>query len=138
MFDMRRVLVICTGNSCRSIMAEALINHRLGQQWQAVSAGSNPTGQVHPEALATLERHKIDVGEAQSQSWEEFAGQLFDRVITVCDSAAAEACPVFAGPAERLHWPIPDPAEASGDQDTIRRAFDQAFDLIEAKLQQDF
>jgi len=119
-------------------MAEALINHRSGERWQAFSAGSNPTGQVHPEALKTLQDRGISADRAHSQSWDDFAGQAFDRVVTVCDSAAAEACPVFSGPAERLHWPIPDPATVSGDQQTVRAAFDLAFDLIERAVARDF
>jgi arsenate reductase len=135
---MKRVLILCTGNSCRSIMAEALINHLLGEQWQAFSAGSKPTGQVHPEALRTLRRRGIPTAPARSQSWDDFAGQTFDRVITVCDSAAAETCPVFAGPAEKLHWSIPDPAAIQGDDQSVQAAFDLAFDLIERGIARDF
>jgi arsenate reductase len=135
---MKLVLVLCTGNSCRSIMAEALINHHLGERWQAFSAGSNPTGQVHPEALRTLRRRGIEVGQPCSQSWDRFTGQHFDRVVTVCDAAAAETCPVFAGPVERLHWSIPDPATVRGDEATIRAAFDEAFARIQCGIARDF
>ena len=121
------ILVLCTGNSCRSIMAEALINH-LGQgRMQAVSAGSHPAGSVHPQALATLKQHGIHYGQPSSKSWDQFAGQHFDKVITVCDAAASETCPVFLGPAKKLHWSIPDPAKANGTTGQIEQAFAQVF-----------
>lgn len=131
---MKNVLVLCTGNSCRSIMAEALINHRHPDDYRAVSAGSAPTGAVHPKAIETLARHGIDPGEPRSKSWDELAGQHFDLVITVCDRAAAEACPIFAGPCEKLHWSIPDPATARGSEPEIDQAFDEAFRLLEARI----
>jgi arsenate reductase len=90
---MQKVLVLCKGNSCRSILAEGLINH-LGQgRYTAVSAGSNPAGYVHPKSIETLKRHGIEISNPRSKSWGEFAGQSFDVVITVCDEAAAESCP---------------------------------------------
>ncbi|MDZ7839864.1 MAG: arsenate reductase ArsC [Gammaproteobacteria bacterium] len=131
---MTNVLVLCTGNSCRSIMAEALINHRLGDRCSAASAGSAPTGAVHPKALETLARHGIDPGKPRSKSWDELAGQHFDLVITVCDRAAAEACPIFSGPCEKLHWSIPDPAAARGSEQAIDQAFDETFRLLEARI----
>ena len=131
---MKDVLVLCTGNSCRSVMAEALINHRREGRYRAVSAGSAPTGRVHPKTIETLRRHGIDPGEPRSKSWDEFAGQHFDLVITVCDQAAAETCPAFAGRHEKRHWPIPDPAAAAGSEAQIDRAFDDAFRLLEARI----
>ncbi len=93
--DPIKVLVVCTGNSCRSIMAEALIND-LGQgRYRAWSAGSVPAGSVHPKSIETLTRHGMDPGQPRSKSWHEFAQQSFDLVITVCDQAAAESCPHF-------------------------------------------
>lgn len=92
-----KVLVLCTGNSCRSVMAEALINalgHGLYQAW---SAGSHPTGSVHPKSIKTLTRHGIDPGHPRSKSWSELANHTFDLVITVCDQAAGESCPLFPG-----------------------------------------
>jgi protein-tyrosine-phosphatase len=124
---MKTVLVLCTGNSCRSIMAEAMINQLGRGRFRAVSAGSFPAGYVHPGSLQTLARHGIDVAEPRSKSWDEFAGHRFDLVITVCDRAAAESCPAFAGPCERLHWSIPDPVAAEGDQDALTAAFDDAY-----------
>ena len=131
-----RVLVLCTGNSCRSVMAEALFNH-LGQgHIEAVSAGSNPAGYVHPKSIETLERHGIDAGEPRSKSWDEFAGQNFDLVVTVCDAAAAESCPVFLGPVKKLHWSTPDPAKATGSDSEINAAFDQAFTMLQDRIKE--
>jgi arsenate reductase len=133
----RRALVLCTGNSCRSILAEALINARRGDAWVAVSAGSRPTGAVHPKALETLDRHGIDPGTPASESWDRYAGEAFDLVITVCDSAAAEACPFFAGPAERRHWSTPDPAAATGTEAEIDAAFEDAFARLERRIEEE-
>lgn len=131
---MKKVLVLCTGNSCRSVMAEALINHLGGGRYLAVSAGSTPTGEVHPLSLATLRRHGVPVGQPRSKSWNEFTGQSFDYIITVCDQAASESCPVRPGPAQKLHWSIPDPAKASGTAAEIEHAFDAAFDLLKSRI----
>lgn len=132
---MKNVLVLCTGNSCRSIMAEALINHLGKGHYQAVSAGSNPAGYVHPKSLETLKRHGIAVDEPLSKSWDVFTGQNFDFVITVCDSAAAESCPVFLGTCEKLHWSTPDPASATGTEEDINRAFDHAFEMLKNRIE---
>ena len=133
---MKKVLVLCTGNSCRSIMAEALINHLGEGKFEAFSAGSSPAGYVHPKSLETLHRHGIAVPEqARSKSWDEFAGQPLDYVITVCDQAASEACPVFLGPAQKLHWSTPDPAKAEGDEQQVDAAFDEAFNMLRARIE---
>ena len=130
-----RVLVLCTGNSCRSVMAEALFNH-LGQgRIEAVSAGSHPAGYVHPKSIETLKRHGITAGEPRSKSWDEFAGQAFDLVVTVCDAATTESCPVFLGPVKKLHWSTPDPAKATGTDKEIEAAFDQAFFMLKGKIE---
>ena len=92
-----KVLVLCTGNSCRSVMAEALINHLGRGRYQAWSAGSAPAGYVHPKSIEALQRHDIPSGQPRSKSWDEFAAQSFDLVITVCDQAAGESCPLFPG-----------------------------------------
>ena len=134
---MKRLLVLCTGNSCRSVMAEALINHLGGGRYAAVSAGSTPTGSVHPRALETLARHGVPAGSPRSKSWDEFAGQAFDVVLTVCDQAASESCPVFLGPAARVHWSIPDPAKAGGTEDDINRAFEHAFALLKIRIERE-
>ncbi len=125
-----RVLVLCTGNSCRSVMAEALFNQLGKGSIEAVSAGSNPAGYVHPKSIETLKRHGIDPGNPRSKSWNEFAGQSFDLLVTVCDAAAAESCPVFIGPAKKLHWSTPDPAKATGTDAQIEAAFDEAFNML--------
>ena len=133
---MKKVLVLCTGNSCRSIMTEALINH-LGQgRFQAVSAGSKPAGYVHPKSIETLKRHGIYARAPRSKSWDEFTGQEFDLVITVCDQAAAESCPLFLGPAKKLHWSIPDPAKAAGTEAEINTAFDKTFSMLKAQTEE--
>jgi len=132
---MKQVLVLCTGNSCRSIMAEALINHLGKGNYLAVSAGSFPAGYVHPESLETLQRHKIPFGEVHSKSWGEFSGRHFDFVITVCDSAANETCPLFSGPCKKMHWSTPDPAKASGSEAQIKQAFDNAFHMLKARIE---
>ena len=105
----RKVLFLCTGNSCRSQMAEAIVNARLGDRWQAVSAGTVPAGYVHPKALAALQEIGI-AHEGRSKSADEFRDVAFDAVITVCDSAAEE-CPVWLGQGRRLHHSFPDPAK---------------------------
>ena len=132
---MKNILVVCTGNSCRSIMAEALINHFKPNLYRAVSAGSFPTGYVHPGSIATLARHGIEHGTPRSKSWDEFAGQSFDLVITVCDEAASEVCPVFSGPAKKLHWGTPDPAKVEGSEEDVRAAFDRAFNELRTRIE---
>jgi len=133
---MKKVLVLCTGNSCRSVMAEALFNH-LGQGgFVAVSAGSDPAGYVHPQSLETLSRHDISFAAPRSKSWDEFADQHFDYVVTVCDQAAAESCPVFLGKAEKLHWSTPDPAKAQGTQAEIDAAFTEAFTMLKNRIEE--
>ena len=118
---MKNVLVLCTGNSCRSVMAEALIN-QLGQgHYSAMSAGSFPAGYVHPKSIATLKRHGIDPGEPRSKSWDEFADKHLDLVITVCDQAANETCPVFLNETEKLHWSTPTPPAPKAVKKTSTR-----------------
>jgi arsenate reductase (thioredoxin) len=131
---MQRILILCTGNSCRSIMAEGLFN-QLGQgRVVAVSAGSRPTGQVHPQSLAVLQAHGIDINGYRSKSWDEFSGAPFDYVITVCDQAVAESCPVFLGSAKKVHWSTPDPAKATGSAAEIDAAFMQAFNFLQQNI----
>lgn len=131
----KKVLVLCTGNSCRSIMAEALINHIADDKYEAVSAGSKPAGYVHPKAISTLEAHNIKTNAPQSKSWDDFEGQNFDLVITVCDAAATESCPVFFGAHEKRHWGTADPAAATGTDDEIDQAFKTAFDFLKTKIE---
>ncbi|MCS6326054.1 MAG: arsenate reductase ArsC [Nitrospira sp.] len=133
--DVTKVLVLCTGNSCRSVMAEALINDLGRGRYQAWSAGSHPAVHIHPQSIATLKRHGIDPGQPRSKSWNEFADNSFDLVITVCDQAAGESCPLFHGTPKKLHWSTPDPAKATGSNEDIRTAFDSAFRLLRQRVE---
>jgi arsenate reductase len=116
-------------------MAEGIINHLGNGRYRAVSAGSHPTGQVHPQSLQTLKRHGMAIERPRSKSWDEFIDQSFDVVITVCDQAAAETCPVFLGQCERLHWSTPDPAKATGTEEDINRAFEDAFQQLKSRVE---
>jgi arsenate reductase len=132
------VLFLCTGNSARSILAEALLNH-LGQgRFVAHSAGSSPSGKVNEYALATLRELSIPVGNPRSKGWDEFAaggqGQSMDLIITVCDSAAGETCPVWPGHPALGHWGIPDPASVRGSDEAKRRAFRTAFETLQLRI----
>ncbi|MBL8500744.1 MAG: arsenate reductase ArsC [Nitrosomonas sp.] len=120
------VLFLCTGNSCRSILAEATFNHLAPKGWQAMSAGSKPTGKVHPRSLALLEREGIATEGLCSKSWDNLPATP-DIVITVCGNAAGETCPAYLGPALRSHWGVDDPAEATGTEEEINAAFAQAY-----------
>ena len=113
-----RILVLCTGNSCRSILAEALFRELGGERVAVVSAGSHPEGRVNPFSLRVLDEAGIAHVGARSKSMTEFLDREFDHVITVCDNAAEE-CPIFPGPAVRTHWSIPDPALATGTDDEV-------------------
>ncbi len=138
----KTVLVLCTGNSARSIMAEAYINHIGGQigdtRWRAVSAGSHPTGRVNPFALQALAEAGIAAPkDARSKSWDEFAkpdSPPIDLVITVCDNAANEVCPYFPGPAQKVHLPFPDPASVTGTDAEKLTAFRTVLAAMRPKL----
>ena len=132
--DALKVLVLCTGNSCRSVMAEALINDLGRGRYRAWSAGSVPAGHVHLKSIETLQRHGIDPGQPRSKSWNEFADQSFDLVITVCDQAEGESCPVFPGDPKKLHWSTPDPATVTGSEAEIDAAFDKAFLMLKTRV----
>ncbi len=108
----REVFFLCTGNSARSQMAEGLVNHLRGDQWQATSAGTHPTGSVHPLAVAAMKEIGVDISSARSKSVNEFRDVPFDVVITVCDDAAEE-CPIWLGQGKRVHIGFPDPAHGS-------------------------
>jgi protein-tyrosine-phosphatase len=131
------VLFLCTGNSARSIMAEALLN-RLGKgRFQAFSAGSRPTGRVHPTALATLAQNHLPTQEARSKSWDEFAATdapPMHFVFTVCDNAAQEVCPIWPGQPMTAHWGIADPAAVDGTDQEKERAFQLAFRELSARI----
>lgn len=116
-------------------MAEALINEFGRGRYRAWSAGSSPMGSVHPKTIATLKRHGIDPGQPRSKSWDEFADHPFDLVITVCDQAAGESCPLFPGKPKKVHWSTPDPAKATGTDAEIEAAFDNAFVLLKKRVE---
>jgi arsenate reductase (thioredoxin) len=129
----KRVLVLCTGNSCRSQMAEAWINHELGDAWEAHSAGTRPADRVHPLAVRAMGEVGIDIHAATPESVDRHLGQPWDLVVTVCDSAR-ETCPVFRGRAESIHVSFPDPAEAVGGDDERMVVFRSVRDAIRARL----
>lgn len=131
------VLFLCTGNSARSILAEAYLNSAGKDHFAAYSAGSHPRGEVNPYALALIEKHRIPTSGLRSKSWNEFAGPeapKLDFVFTVCDNAAGEVCPVWPGQPLTAHWGIADPAEATGSDDAKRRAFVRAFTELTARI----
>ena len=132
-----KILFICTGNSCRSLMAEAIANHIGSEKLQAKSAGSQPAGFAHPMALASLKNHKIPASGLFSKSWDVFESSSFDVIITVCDSAANEQCPVFHGPAKRLFWGLPDPAGVTGSDAEIEAAFQTTFDRLKNHIEKE-
>lgn len=128
------VLVLCTGNSCRSILGEALINHLGGDRFRAFSAGSHPVGKVNENALATLARHGMSTAGYRSQSWDEFEESDIDILITVCASADGETCPVYLGSAVRGHWGLPDPAHVTGSPEEIEVAFEATYAALEKRI----
>lgn len=128
------VLFLCTGNSCRSILGEATFNHLAPAGWRAMSAGSKPTGQVHPRSLALLAREGIATEGYYSKSWDNLPATP-DIVITVCASAAGETCPAYLGPVLRTHWGVEDPAHATGTDEEIDAAFMQAYRILRARIE---
>lgn len=131
------VLFLCTGNSARSILAEALLNHLGKGRFHAYSAGSHPAGAVHPFALDLLQKTKLPIAGLRSKSWEEFSAPgapHFDFVFTVCDNAAGEACPAWPGQPMTAHWGIEDPVAAEGGDEDKRRAFSLALEQLNRRL----
>jgi arsenate reductase len=131
------VLFLCTGNSARSIMAEAILNKLGAGKFRAFSAGSQPKGQVHPETLRLLQSLGYDTSAFRSKSWAEFTAPNapeFDFVFTVCDNAAAEACPLWPGQPMTAHWGVPDPASASGTPAEIALAFKDAYRMLHQRI----
>ena len=129
---MKRILILCTGNSARSQMAEGLMRHELNDTAEVFSAGTKPS-HVRPEAIAVMAELGIDLSGHRSKSVDEFAGQEFDYVITVCDNAN-EVCPVFPGRTKRLHWPFEDPAGVEGSEAERRAAFREVRDKIRTRI----
>jgi len=131
------VLFLCTGNSARSILAEAILREAGAGRFASWSAGSHPTGRVHPMALSMLESLRIPTDGLRSKSWDELArpdAPAMDFVITVCDNAASEICPVWPGQPVTAHWGVPDPAAVTGDEPTVRRAFADAANLLAQRI----
>ncbi len=128
------VLILCTGNSCRSILGEATFNHLAPPGWHALSAGSKPAGYVHPRSLALLEREGIATEGYHSKSWDGLP-LTPDIVITVCGSAAGEACPAYLGSAIRAHWGVEDPAHATGTDAEIDAAFMHAYRTLRKRIE---
>ncbi len=131
------VLFLCTGNSARSILAEAYLNSAGKGRFRAYSAGSRPGGRVNPFALELLERTRIDTEGLRSKSWDEFArpdAPKMDFVFTVCDNAAAEPCPYWPGQPMTAHWGVPDPAAVEGGDEDKRRVFRQALSVLSARI----
>jgi len=137
MSDLVNILFLCTGNSARSILSEALLNDLGEERFRAFSAGSQPSGVPHPDSLAELRRRGHATEGYRSKSWDVFLGDnapAFDIVVTVCDSAAAEICPAFHGPGLRVHWSAPDPAHIEDDA-ARRRAFSDVYDLCRSRIE---
>jgi arsenate reductase len=137
MADHFNVLFLCTGNSARSIMAEAILNHRGKGRFKAYSAGSHPSGQPRPEALRQIESAGMSTEGLRSKSWDEFAAvgaPKLDFVFTVCDNAANEVCPYWPGQPTTAHWGIPDPAAVIGTTEEIARAFRDAFVVLDRRI----
>lgn len=137
MKDRYNVLFLCTGNSARSIMAEAIMNSKGRPRFTAYSAGSHPSGVVRPEAINQLQTAQVLVNDARSKSWEEFSkpnAPTLDFVFTVCDNAAKEICPVWPGQPVTAHWGVPDPAAVNGSPQEVTRAYHEAFVALERRI----
>ncbi len=131
------VLFLCTGNSARSVIAEAILNRLGADKFRANSAGSQPKGRVHPETIRLLEGLGYDTSGFRSKSWDEFtaaSAPQFDFVFTVCDNAAAESCPLWPGQPMTAHWGVPDPAEATGTDAEIALAFKEAYRMLNQRI----
>lgn len=129
------ILVLCTGNSCRSVLGEALFNHLAAGRFKAYSAGSHPIGRINANALATLARHGLPTAGYNSQSWDEFEDSEIDIMISVCDSAAGETCPAYLGSAVRGHWGLADPAHVTGSPEEVKAAFEATYAALEKRIQ---
>jgi arsenate reductase len=129
------VLFLCTGNSCRSVLGEATFNHLAPEGWRALSAGSKPTGKVHPRSLALLEREGISTEGYFSKSWNDLPVTP-DIVLSVCGNAANETCPTYLGPVLRSHWGVEDPAHVEGSEAEIDAAFMKAYGILRYRIEQ--
>jgi arsenate reductase len=131
---MKKVLFLCTGNSCRSIMAEGLLAHLGKGHFHSFSAGSAPTGKVHPMSLQALRRHGLAAMGFESKAWDHFRDVDLDIVVTVCDNAAGETCPIFPGDPVKGHWSTPDPAHFQGTPKEVEAEFDRVFGILERRV----
>jgi len=134
---MKNILFLCTGNSCRSVMAEAYFNQAAAGTWRAYSAGSQPTGEIHPLAIQTLKDAGVLFSVPRSKSWSEFEGAdalPMDMVVTVCGNAADEVCPIWPGIPTNAHWPFPDPAGFSGSYEDKLDHFRSVFIMIKERI----
>lgn len=129
------ILFVCTHNRCRSILAEAIANHLGTGKVRAASAGSQPAGVVHPLTLKYLEEEGIAIDALTSQSWDEYADSDIDVVITVCDSAAGETCPLWMGNSIRVHWGLPDPSKIEGPEEEVSAAFKGVIRTLERRIE---
>jgi arsenate reductase len=130
------ILVLCTHNSCRSVIAEGLLQHYGKGKFNAYSAGSFPSGKINLKAIQTLKKNKIeaDYNNFKSQSWDDFANIKMDIVITVCDQAAGEICPIFLGSAVKAHWGVFDPSQIKGSEAEIETSFQDAFEILQKRV----
>ena len=131
---MLNILVICTGNSCRSIISEALFNHLGNGRVKAYSAGSQPLGRLNAGAVALLQRHGISTDGLSSKSWEKFENEAIDVAITVCDNAAGETCPAYLQTTTRAHWGLSDPGHVKGTDEVVTAAFEATYRAVERRI----
>jgi arsenate reductase len=131
---MLNILVICTGNSCRSIISEALFNKMGNNRIKAFSAGSQPLGRLNTGAIALLERHGLATEGLASKSWDAFENQAIDVVITVCDNAAGEICPAYLQSTPKAHWGLSDPGHVKGSDDEVKSAFEATYHAVEQRI----
>jgi len=129
-----KLLFICTHNRCRSILAEAITNHLADGRIHAASAGSSPQQQVHPKSLQYLAEHKISTQGLRSQSWNEFEGFSPDAIVTLCDSAAEQSCPVWFDGSAQVHWGLQDPSSGQADETEERNSFNRTIDIITRRI----
>ena len=130
---MKNILFVCTGNSARSIIAESIINNEYSNKFRAFSAGSNPTGFVHPMSIKTLKNNGVSILNPQSKSWDIFNEINFDLVITVCDNAAGETCPVYLKNTLKAHWGVADPAKFKGTEEEVKIEFLNVFNVLKKR-----
>lgn len=135
---MKKVLFLCTGNSARSIISECLLNQLGVNRYQAYSAGSKPTGEVNPYSIKVLEKNNIYCEKVSSKSWDNFSDAKFNTIVTVCNNAANETCPVYLGSPNKLHWDLEDPAAFNGNDEEKLNEFQRIFDQIHERIKKEF